>query len=110
MASGEARQKYEDAPLSFKSVVWRHFGFAVDYDADETKTVNKKMTVCKHCYTQFTYLNRNASKMSAHLWRHHPAISLSGSRMPEQVTQSSKKQQSLADSFQQLIPRDTKKK
>ncbi|GAA6086184.1 E3 SUMO-protein ligase ZBED1-like [Tachysurus ichikawai] len=39
MASGgEVRLQYEEAPASFKSVVWRHFGFAVEYIAEEEKT------------------------------------------------------------------------
>ncbi|GAA6065516.1 E3 SUMO-protein ligase ZBED1-like [Tachysurus ichikawai] len=38
MASGgEVRLQYEEAPASFKSVVWRHFGFAVEYNAEEEK-------------------------------------------------------------------------
>ncbi|GAA6107984.1 E3 SUMO-protein ligase ZBED1-like [Tachysurus ichikawai] len=41
MASGEVRLQYEEAPASFKSVVWRHFGFAVEYNAEEEKTSEK---------------------------------------------------------------------
>lgn len=105
MASGgEARLQYEEAPASFKSVVWRHFGFAVEYNAEEEKTVNKKMTVCKHCFTRVAYSNGNTSNMTAHLRRHHPAISLSEGRISEQVIKSSKKQQSLAESFQHTYP------
>lgn len=42
--------------------------------------------------------------MTAHLRRHHPAISLSEGRISEQVIKSSKKQQSLAESFQHTYP------
>ncbi|XP_042613353.1 E3 SUMO-protein ligase ZBED1-like [Cyprinus carpio] len=105
MASGgEARLQYEEAPASFKSVVWRHFGFAVEYNAEEEKTVNKKMTVCKHCFTRVAYSNGNTSNMTAHLRCHHPAITLSEGRISEQVIKSSKKQQSLAESFQHTYP------
>ncbi|GAA6080765.1 E3 SUMO-protein ligase ZBED1-like [Tachysurus ichikawai] len=105
MASGgEVRLQYEEAPASFKSVVWRHFGFAVEYNAEEEKTVNKKMTVCKHCFTRVAYSNGNTSNMIAHLQRHHPAVSMSEGRIAEQVIKSSKKQQSLAESFQHTYP------
>ncbi|GAA6094021.1 E3 SUMO-protein ligase ZBED1-like [Tachysurus ichikawai] len=103
-SSGEVRLQYEEAPASFKSVGWRHFGFAVEYNAEEEKTVNKKMTVCKHCYTRVAYSNRNTSNMIAHLRRHHQAISMSEGRIAEQVIKSSKKQQSLAESFQHTYP------
>ncbi|KAL1250787.1 hypothetical protein QQF64_018583 [Cirrhinus molitorella] len=102
MASGgELRQQYEEAPGSFKSVVWGHFGFAVEYNAEEKKTVNKKMTVCKHCFTRIAYSNGNTSNMTAHLWRHHPAISLSEGRITEKVIKSSKNN-SLYLGYQQL--------
>ncbi|KAL1262821.1 hypothetical protein QQF64_005560 [Cirrhinus molitorella] len=103
-SGGEVRQQYEEAPASFKSAVWGHFGFAVEYNAEEEKTVNKKMTVCKHCFTPIAYSNGNTSNMTAHLRRHHPAISLSEGRIAEKVIKSSKKQQSLAESFQQTYP------
>ncbi|XP_026112867.1 zinc finger BED domain-containing protein 4-like [Carassius auratus] len=32
------------------------------------------MTVCKHCFTRVAYSNGNTSNMTAHLRRHHPAI------------------------------------
>ena len=46
MASGGVeRVKFEEAPASFKSAVWEHFGFAVDYNDDGVQTVDKKNTL-----------------------------------------------------------------
>ncbi|KAI5626840.1 zinc finger BED domain-containing protein 1-like, partial [Silurus asotus] len=106
-SGGEVRLQYEEVPASFKSVVWRQFGFAVEYNAEEEKKVNKKITVCKHCFTRVAYSNRKTFNMFAHL--QHPAISLSEGRIAEQVIKSSKKQPSLTESFQHTYPTGSEK-
>jgi len=47
----EERLMFEDAPSSFKSAIWEHFGFSLNYNGEGAKVVNKKETVCKHCLT-----------------------------------------------------------
>lgn len=95
--------QYEDAPPSFKFVVWGYFDFVVEYNAEEKKRTKKKL-LCASIALCVAYSNGNTSNMTAHLQCHHPAISLSESRIAEQVIQSSKKQQSLSDSFQKRYP------
>lgn len=78
MASGSEaeRSKYEKVPQSFKSAVWEHFEFSVQYDDEGKRTVNKQETVCKHCLATVGYSHGNTSNMMFPLRRHHPAISL----------------------------------
>lgn len=97
MASGQEdeRLNFEEAPSSFKSTVWSHFGFSVKYDEQGTKTVSKQNTVCKHCFATLGYSSGNTSNMMAHLRRNHPGINLSGTRP---IT---KTQQSIPAAFQQ---------
>ncbi|KAK0146118.1 hypothetical protein N1851_014613 [Merluccius polli] len=84
MASGGERERFEEAPASFKSSVWEHFGFAVDYNDEGQKTVDKTKSVCKRCLTRVPYANGNTSNMGMHLRRKHPDVSLSQSRTAAQ--------------------------
>lgn len=48
MASGSGeveREQFEEAPGLFKSLVWEHFGFAVEYTDEGVKTVKRNFTV-----------------------------------------------------------------
>ncbi|GAA6082580.1 E3 SUMO-protein ligase ZBED1-like [Tachysurus ichikawai] len=100
MASGgEVRLQYKEAPASFKSVVWRHFGFAVEYNAEEEKTVNKNDCLQALFYT-CSLLKRKHFQYDCT----SAAISMSEGRIAEQVIKSSKKQQSLTESFQHTYP------
>ena len=98
MASGE-RQKFEEAAsTSYRSAVWQHFGFAVDYNDQGTKMVTKTKTVCKYCLTTIPYITGNTTNMTTHLRRHHPDKS-SASGAEDKVTRP-KSQSSIADAFQ----------
>ncbi len=66
MASGgdnEGCRGLADAPASFKSGVWEHFGFHVTYDDNGNKTVDRTATVCKHCAKCIQYANGNTSNI-----------------------------------------------
>uniref|UniRef100_A0AAQ6A8D6 BED-type domain-containing protein n=1 Tax=Amphiprion ocellaris TaxID=80972 RepID=A0AAQ6A8D6_AMPOC len=98
MASKE-RQKFEEAAsTSYRSAVWQHFGFAVDYNDQGTKMVTKTKTVCKYCLTTIPYITGNTTNMTTHLRRHHPDKS-SASGAEDKVTRP-KSQSSIADAFQ----------
>ena len=62
-ASEIKRSKFEDALTSFKSAVWEHFGFRVQYDDEGKKTINNQSTVCKHCFATVGYSNGNTSNL-----------------------------------------------
>ncbi|KAK3086886.1 hypothetical protein FSP39_024924 [Pinctada imbricata] len=53
----------KDAPVAFKSYVWRHFGFREGGD--------KEKTTCKLCFTDVSYKCGNTSNMATHLRRKH---------------------------------------
>ncbi len=55
MVSGVDKKEIEEAPPSFTSAVWGHFGLAMQYIENE----NRKVTVCKHCVTHAAYSNGN---------------------------------------------------
>ena len=48
-SGGVERPEFEEAPASFKSAVWGHFGFPIDYNEEGEKTVEKSNTMRKHC-------------------------------------------------------------
>jgi len=43
MATGVEREKFEETLSFYKSVVWKHFGFAVEY-VQGKKTVNRLLS------------------------------------------------------------------
>lgn len=65
----------EDAPISFKSLVWHHFGFPVEKKNGEG-VADKTRTICKLCKTILPYTLSNTSNMQSHLQRHHREIKL----------------------------------
>ena len=40
------------ALLSFKSKVWKDFGFKVLYDAQGVRNVVKEIVICGHCFSE----------------------------------------------------------
>ena len=99
-SGGVERQKFEEAAASFKSPVWHHFGFAVEYNDEGVKTVNRTCTVYKHCLKHVPYVKGNTSNMSMHL----PDVTLSAHRTVERldkVTPAKKQQLSIENAFQQ---------
>ncbi len=62
-----------DPPDTFKSPVWEHFGFPVEY-RNGIRVVDKAHTICRNCFTKLSYTTGNTSNMQAHLRRHHPNI------------------------------------
>ena len=68
-SGGVERLKFEEAPASYKSPVCDHFGFAVEYNDQEVKTVNRNVTVCKRCLKHVPYVKGNTSNICMHLQR-----------------------------------------
>ncbi len=109
MASGgdnEGCPELADAPASFKSSVWEHFGFHVTYDDNGNKTVDRTATVCKHCAKCIQYANDNTSNMTVHLRRHHYNVSISTNRrepVRKQLLLSAAFKQPLSDKSDRAI-------
>ncbi|XP_056102446.1 E3 SUMO-protein ligase ZBED1-like [Rhinichthys klamathensis goyatoka] len=94
----------EDPPITNRSGVWVHFGFPVSYDGDGKRVVDKKTTVCRICYMTIGHTNGNTSNMSTHLRRHHPSVSVSGTRRKQAETYMT---QSIPAAFRQAFPTDS---
>ncbi|KAK1882049.1 Zinc finger BED domain containing protein 1 [Dissostichus eleginoides] len=62
----------EDAPSTFKAVVWQHFGFPVSRNDKGEKQTDKRQTICKSCRATVAYNSGNTSNMRSHLSHHHP--------------------------------------
>jgi len=60
----------EDAPSSFKSPVWRHFGFSIYTNTTGEIWTDKTKTACKYCKGLLTYTGKT-SNVQQHIWRHH---------------------------------------
>ena len=60
----------QPAPSSFKSKVWKDFGFKVLYDAQGVRNVVKVIVICRHCFSELQYTG-STSNMSFHVQRHH---------------------------------------
>lgn len=101
MACGsETSPKFENAPPSYRSTVWQHFGFSIDYKDQGKKLVKKNKTVCKHCLTSAPYLTSNTTNMTSHLRRDHPdKLSASGTDMGTDKVMRPKSQ-SITEAFQ----------
>ncbi|KAE8279169.1 Zinc finger BED domain-containing protein 4 [Larimichthys crocea] len=65
----------EDAPATFKSPVWRHFGFPI-VDINGGRVADKTQTICKHCKRTLPYTAANTSNMQSHMQRHHSELQL----------------------------------
>lgn len=60
----------EDAPTSFKSDVWRHFGFPKIKNESGEVVTDKTKTVCRYCKKMLIYTN-STTNMTQHTNRHH---------------------------------------
>ena len=60
----------EDAPNSFKSDVWRHFGFPKTKNEKGEVVTDKTKTVCRYCKKMLIYTN-STTNMMQHTNRHH---------------------------------------
>ena len=47
----------QPAPPSFKSKVWKDFGFKVLYDAQGVRNVVKEIVICGHCFLELRYVS-----------------------------------------------------
>ena len=90
--TSEREAEFEEIPAStgFKSAVWEHFGFAVEYNDAGERTVDKTNTVCKLCMQRVSYRDWCTGNLSGHLHRHHN-MSISPVKPREQVSPSGKK-------------------
>ncbi|XP_017294385.1 E3 SUMO-protein ligase ZBED1 isoform X2 [Kryptolebias marmoratus] len=70
-SSGEI--SIEDAPATFKSFVWRHFGYPV-VTINGDRVTDKTRTICKHCKKISPYTSANTSTMHRHLQNHHRSL------------------------------------
>lgn len=59
-----------DAPPTFKSKVWTHFGFR---NVEGTRKLDKDYAICKNCFAKVKY-SGNTTNMLTHLQRHHPKL------------------------------------
>ncbi|XP_078018496.1 E3 SUMO-protein ligase ZBED1-like [Epinephelus lanceolatus] len=102
--------KFEEAPSLYRSAVWDHFGFSVDYDENGKRTVNKQTTVCKHCFASIGYVAGNTTNMFSHLRRHHPSLSLGAARSRSvSASTANRAQPTTAAAFQQLYATNSEK-
>lgn len=51
----------EDAPATFKSLVWQHFGYLSGI-INGYRVAEKMQTICKHCEKTLPYNNKCISK------------------------------------------------
>ena len=70
----ETQPEIEDAPVGFKSIVWKYFGWPVKRDQDGNRVTDKSTTICKLCYTRVPYTGSSATNMTYHLGRHHKDV------------------------------------
>lgn len=63
-------RKLKDAPATFKSKVWTHFGF---YSSADGAKIEKDYAICKNCFAKVRYTG-NTTNMHSHLSRHHPEL------------------------------------
>lgn len=90
----------EDAPTTFKSFVWQHFGFPAEM-INGKRVSDKTRTICRHCKLTMPYSAANTSTMQRHLQHHHSAVLKSTTALKK----TAKKQTTLTHTFgPQLTP------
>ena len=102
MANSPEQEELQDAPATFRSHVWKYFGFPVTYNDSGVREVDKSVTVCKLCGTRKSYDDGNTSSMGTHLTRHHPDKVSTGAKPPTNPTQPS-----LPSAFSKPLSRDS---
>lgn len=70
-SSGEI--SIDDAPPTYKSFVWQHFGYPV-VTINGDRVTDKTRTICKHCKKISPYTSANTSTMQRHLQNHHRSV------------------------------------
>jgi len=94
----------EDAPLTFRSHVWQHFGFPVE-TRNGDRVTDKTQTICKHCKKIVPYTMANTTSMLSHLQRYHSSELKSKSTMP--VKKTPKGQTTLKNAFAPQLPQSS---
>ena len=82
MADGNAEIIIVNAPASFRSQVWKYFGFEKN---DKTRT----SSICKKCFIKVSYKTGNTSNMATHLKRIHGISSVNTGSSDTTVTTAS---------------------
>lgn len=77
----------EELPASFKSRIWEHFSFPVQYNGDDMRVVDRTKTVCLRCFTMVRHAAGNTSNMLTHIRWHHPDMPIIGARKETCVQQ-----------------------
>lgn len=96
----ETEIEIEDAPITFKSPVWQHFGFAI-VNENGDRVADKARTICKHCKKTLPYTTANTSNMLSHMQRHHCEMKLA---VPGKRVTLPKGQATLTNAFAPKLP------
>ncbi|KAL7861582.1 hypothetical protein SRHO_G00130230 [Serrasalmus rhombeus] len=88
----------EDAPATFKSFVWQHFGYPAEM-INGKRVTDKTRTTCKHCMKTMPYTAANTSTMQRHLQHHHSTV-LKSTTAPVKKT----RQTTLTNTFGPQLP------
>lgn len=91
-----------NAPATYKSAIWKHFGFESKTVDGKTETV-KENTVCRICLTKVSYKSGNTSNMAFHMKRHHADVDL-GSVATKQAEPQGQGQLRLSDFLKKKMP------
>ncbi|KAL7841202.1 hypothetical protein SRHO_G00248930 [Serrasalmus rhombeus] len=91
----------EDAPATFKSFVWQHFGYPVEM-INGKRVTDKTRTTCKHCMKTMPYTAANTSTMQRHLQHHHSTV-LKSTTAPVKKTS----QTTLTNTFGPQLPQSS---
>jgi hypothetical protein len=92
MAGTKEKVRIKDAPSTYRSSVWKYFGFGID---EATGVVKNDKTICKLCYMELKYVS-TTTNMRKHLDIHHPSVTSSST--PEKVAPS-KTVRTISDAF-----------
>lgn len=101
MTSENTGNTIEDAPATFKSFVWQHFGYPVEM-INGKRVTDKTRTICKHCMKTMPYTAANTSTMQRHL-QHHHSTALKSTTAPVKKTN----QTMLTNTFGPQLPQSS---
>jgi len=76
----QGKPKLIDPPASFRSAVWKYFGFP---EADGK--VVKSKSVCKICFASVLYKTGTTSNMNTHLKRKHSIDTVEETKVTKKV-------------------------
>ncbi|KAL7880871.1 hypothetical protein SRHO_G00031250 [Serrasalmus rhombeus] len=91
----------EDAPATFNSFVWQHFGYPAEM-INGKRVTDKTRTICKHCMKTMPYTAANTSTMQRHLQHHHSTV-LKSTTAPVKKTS----QTTLTNTFGPQLPQSS---